>query len=371
MDWEKHNTLLIGKYKLKSVKRKKIAGFDIDHTLIKPKDGKKFPTDENDWEFTYPNVTKKLKKYHKNGYQLAFVTTQKRSGKTPEGIQTIKNKFDMLVKAIDEPIILFASLGDDMYRKPRPGIQKAKHITFGPGSFFVGDAAGRPNRNVGNKHYKKDFANTDYKFAANVGAEFRTPDYEFTEHNDLDLASTEYLLPFDDLAKIMKNTDGKQLFKPKRLEMVLMYGLPASGKSSFVRDNILPHDYVYVNQDTLKTEKKCIELAKEAIENKKNLVIDNTNLSKEKRGRFIALINGSKYKVRLLMIETPLEVCKHNSIYRNYRSDNNIDIISKMVYNIMLKKKNTESPQKNEGIDKIEKIQYHREMEDDYYLYMS
>ena len=39
MDWEKHNTLLIGKYKLKSVKRKKIAGFDIDHTLIKPKDG--------------------------------------------------------------------------------------------------------------------------------------------------------------------------------------------------------------------------------------------------------------------------------------------------------------------------------------------
>ena len=153
--------------------------------------------------------------------------------------------------------------------------------------------------------------------------------------------------------------------------MVLMYGLPASGKSSFVRDNILPHDYVYVNQDTLKTEKKCIELAKEAIENKKNLVIDNTNLSKEKRGRFIALINGSKYKVRLLMIETPLEVCKHNSIYRNYRSDNNIDIISKMVYNIMLKKKNTESPQKNEGIDKIEKIQYHREMEDDYYLYMS
>ena len=39
---------------------KKIAGFDMDYTLIKPKSGKRFPIDYNDWEWLYPNVKDRL-----------------------------------------------------------------------------------------------------------------------------------------------------------------------------------------------------------------------------------------------------------------------------------------------------------------------
>ena len=49
----------------------KFACFDLDYTLIKPKSGKKFPVDKNDWEWMYPNVPNKLREYYENrGYTL-------------------------------------------------------------------------------------------------------------------------------------------------------------------------------------------------------------------------------------------------------------------------------------------------------------
>ena len=36
--------------------RQKIAAFDMDHTLVKPKNNRKFPKDENDWEWYNESV---------------------------------------------------------------------------------------------------------------------------------------------------------------------------------------------------------------------------------------------------------------------------------------------------------------------------
>ena len=36
-------------------------GFDLDHTLIRPKSGNIFPVDRYDWIYMYPNVKEKLK----------------------------------------------------------------------------------------------------------------------------------------------------------------------------------------------------------------------------------------------------------------------------------------------------------------------
>ena len=33
--------------------KKYIAGFDIDHTIIEPKSGNKFPKNKDDWKFLY------------------------------------------------------------------------------------------------------------------------------------------------------------------------------------------------------------------------------------------------------------------------------------------------------------------------------
>lgn len=68
-----------------------------------------------------------------------------------------------------------------------------------------------------------------------------------------------------------------------------MVGPPASGKSSFYRYHLEPHDYVWVNRDTLKTPAKCREAAKRAISEGKNVAIDNTNPSVSARASFISL----------------------------------------------------------------------------------
>ena len=56
-----------------------IACFDLDYTLIKPKSGKKFPIDKNDWEWMYPNVPKKLKDYYEKKYTIVIFSNQKNS----------------------------------------------------------------------------------------------------------------------------------------------------------------------------------------------------------------------------------------------------------------------------------------------------
>lgn len=49
--------------------------------------------------------------------------------------------------------------------------------------------------------------------------------------------------------------------------MIIMVGYPASGKSSYVKNIILPKSYVHVNRDTLKTQSKCLSTAEGALQN--------------------------------------------------------------------------------------------------------
>ena len=53
-------------YNEPDLKNKNLAIFDIDWTIIKPKDGKEFPVDENDWTWLRKSVPDILKKYSEN-----------------------------------------------------------------------------------------------------------------------------------------------------------------------------------------------------------------------------------------------------------------------------------------------------------------
>jgi bifunctional polynucleotide phosphatase/kinase len=44
------------------------------------------------------------------------------------------------------------------------------------------------------------------------------------------------------------------------LELVMMVGCPASGKSTFRKRFLEPHGYVAINRDTLGTMDKCIKV---------------------------------------------------------------------------------------------------------------
>lgn len=50
-----------------SVASAKWATFDMDGTLIKPKGGRKFPRDSDDWEFAFPQVPARLRRLSSDG----------------------------------------------------------------------------------------------------------------------------------------------------------------------------------------------------------------------------------------------------------------------------------------------------------------
>ena len=54
---------------------KQILGFDLDSTLIKTKSGAKFPINDKDWVFQYPNVKETLQKI-KDKFNLLFALLQ-------------------------------------------------------------------------------------------------------------------------------------------------------------------------------------------------------------------------------------------------------------------------------------------------------
>ena len=64
------------KYLLNLSNSNKFACFDIDHTIIKPKNNRKFPKNANDWLFYYDKITiDKLTKLSKK-YNIIFFTNQ-------------------------------------------------------------------------------------------------------------------------------------------------------------------------------------------------------------------------------------------------------------------------------------------------------
>ena len=46
----------------------------------------------------------------------------------------------------------------------------------------------------------------------------------------------------------------------KEQELIIMVGPPASGKSTFAKNFLIPFNYIHVNRDTLQTQDKCLKV---------------------------------------------------------------------------------------------------------------
>ena len=71
MEWKKDKGIIWGSSQGVTISHK-IAGFDLDGTLIDTKSGWNFAKNDDDWDWWHPNVPKKLKKLHKNGYRVVI-----------------------------------------------------------------------------------------------------------------------------------------------------------------------------------------------------------------------------------------------------------------------------------------------------------
>ncbi|XP_071953496.1 uncharacterized protein F21D5.5-like [Antedon mediterranea] len=332
----------------------KIAGFDLDYTLIRPKSGRKWPTGPKDWQFMNDEIKPKLQNIHHDGYKVVIFTNQRGIEKQHTNIKHFKTKCEDIISAIDIPIQVFVSTSESHYRKPSIVLwetmtENNENISVDLNeSFYIGDAAGRPKAWSSGK--PKDFSASDRMFAANVGIKFQTPEEYF-----LDESPTEFEWRSIDPKK---HLDIKKIdaVEPKDKDLIIMVGPPACGKSAFYRNYLEKHGYVRVNQDTLKTQAKCLALASDSIKGGKSVVIDNTNPSSVTREAYIQVAKKNGYGVRCVVMDVPVELAKHLNYVRQNYTKSAVRRIPNVAYNMY--KKNFTEPKKSEGIDEIFRLPF-------------
>ncbi|ORX39476.1 PNK3P-domain-containing protein [Piromyces finnis] len=382
-DWIEDDTILIKQFK-DQTPNSKIAAFDLDDTIIKVKGKAKFPKDENDWQFLYSSTSSKLKKLVNDGYRVVIFSNQNgfsRKDRKKNGLlkeKQFKKKIENIFKIIDIPITIFCAVEKDKFRKPCFGmwntfLEKYNKIEISmlyyEKSFFCGDAAGRPD---GWKlKAKKDFSDTDRKFAMNCKLNFYTPDEYFMNEKpaQFNLVSDPSTLKNKDIP-LFEPSDKPLIPKDKHTEMIIFVGYPGSGKSHFAKKYLLQEGYVHINQDTLKTADKCLKTAEKELKMQHSVVIDNTNPSKKKRSDYIKMAQKLDIPVRCFKFETPEDISLHNNKYREIiKGETLIPTIAYRFYN-----SNYVKPTLDEGFEEIKKINFiptfdNKKQEEEYYNY--
>ncbi|CCE86812.1 Piso0_005325 [Millerozyma farinosa CBS 7064] len=203
---ERYSKLLQEKCDERSVK---IAGFDLDDTLVKTKSGSKMPRGAYDWTWWRPKgssdskVLSKLLETHQKKFIIVIFTNQggiiaQPTSKSYQNfinrVNDIESKIKSYVKDEELEIQVFAapkrpakpdknirSSSDELHkkaRKPSVGmwdelervISEYGYTCDRKNSIFIGDAAGREG----------DFSDSDKEFARNIGITFYTPEEYFS-----------------------------------------------------------------------------------------------------------------------------------------------------------------------------------------------
>jgi bifunctional polynucleotide phosphatase/kinase len=339
-----------------------IAAFDLDGTIVEVKSGKFYSIDENDWSFFSDTVSDKLQKYYNDNYSIVIISNQKGISKGQITTELWTKKVANIANKLDIPLKVYASLIDDIYRKPCIGffnlilnnLQLNSLKIDLTKSFYCGDACGR----------KGDHSDTDYKFALNSKINFYSPECLFLNKTD-DNIKVKYDVDFNEIKKL--NNVVNPVIDDKVKDMVIMVGYAASGKSSIVQKILIPKGYVQINMDKLKTKVKCLKECENSLKQGMNIVIDNTNPDKTTRKEYIDLAKKYKYNVRCVKMLCDISVASHNSYYRSYKLNGQIGHIPMIAYRIY--KKKYQEPEKSEGFTDILAFNFAPPTDPNYYMY--
>ncbi|XP_047001116.1 bifunctional polynucleotide phosphatase/kinase isoform X2 [Schistocerca americana] len=331
----------------------KIAGYDVDGTIILTKSGRVFPKDNDDWKISFIEVPGKLKHLWSSGFKIVFFTNQAGISKGKVKIEDFKSKIRNIISRLGVPVQVFISTGKGIYRKPAPGMWNVLVEKKNDGvaidktaSFYCGDAAGRDANWAPKK--KKDFSCSDRLFALNIGLKFYTPEEHF-----LGYKAAQFNLPEFNPSALMQD---KPLCEPAVLfQAVILVGGPGSGKSFFAKTHLVPKGYVHVNRDTLGSWQKCVSSMEDALKKGKSVVIDNTNPDKESRKRYIEAAKKYGVKCRCFILATSVENSRHNNKFRELTDDSH-EPISEAIINMFRAK--YEEPTTEEGFSTIVKVNF-------------
>jgi len=239
----------------------RLACFDLDWTLIRPVKSR-FPTKPEDMALL-PGRLHTLRYLQEQGWTLVIFTNQK--SRNEKEVVLKMQRMDYFLRLLSLPVVLLMATGEDQYRKPNIGMWSLLPFTSVKEAFYIGDAAGRPG----------DFSDSDKVFAANLGIPFQTPEEFFPS-----------VLP--------PITNDRKL--------VILMGMPGSGKSTFYQTHLKPLGYTYISQDELKTKDRVLTALKKAVLTGKPIAIDATNPTRAGRAEYINVARANGYTVDIIYL---------------------------------------------------------------------
>ena len=285
--------------------KENMASFDYDWTVVNPKEGKTFPTSIEDWEWLYPNVPIKIKRYYEDGYMIVIFTNQSKKWKCEQ--------IKMVMETLDIPLFIVIAIDKSEY-KPNPIIF---NILFENNinkeeSFFVGDALGR----------KTDFSDSDKVFAENIGVKCYSPEDIFT--NEIE----HFEVPTIPLSS--------------NPEIIIMVGYPGSGKSTIAQNICKNDNYIHIEGDIYKTSSKMRKMSLPYIFESKSIVFDATHSSIKKRNEFIEHSKKYNYQVKCVHVRSSLD-----ESYKRNKLRSEEKMVPKIAYSVY--KKYYQEPTEEEG----------------------
>lgn len=298
---------------LDSSTTQRFALFDYDHTIVKPKDGRRFPKNIDDWQYLRASVPKMLRKYGKKRH-IIIVTDQTKAWKI--------DQITAVIEDLNLPLVtLLVGSRDDKTTKPsRRLIYRAfpqfrdKDIEID--GFYVGDAGGREG----------DWSDVDKQYAEKLGLDYHSP---------------EEIFPLDSLPDIK--------VKPRSTrEVVIMVGYPASGKSTIAKSLIdvkASNPYYHIDGDTYKTPARMLKVAASNVESH-SIIFDATNGTVERRKLFIEFAKEYDLPVRCFWLKVDIDTAMERN--KNRAATGDKKLIPAVVYYTY--RKRFETPTNEEGM---------------------
>lgn len=353
------------------VYREKVAGFNLDNTIIESQP--KLIADRYKFDMVFQNCVQKMQDLHKQDYSIVILADQDGVFKGLMSVEDMRYKFDCFVKLLAEkhiPVIGIFTVKNNCFRKPHTWCwrmlmkfyESNKKTVNLKESFYCGNLAGRAAKNS----HKRDCDFIDRAFAHNIGVEFKVPeqvfrhtvdDRELKYENILDdtekdeYMKTEYerykksvyynkqgafdsllFYCYDQSKKFLSAASPDEKIVSKKISfMIIMVGPPSCGKTFLA--NILARkasketigangkktirsEFIIINDKHIIDGKKLSPLKREAILNEailaeRLIILDGNYSSHDSRKPYMEKAAEFNMPVIFFKFDTTYRMCRH------------------------------------------------------------
>jgi bifunctional polynucleotide phosphatase/kinase len=281
---------------------------DWDGTVVLPIRGKLFiERRTDDWKWVFPEVPDRLRNIEG---VVCFISNQSKAN--AENDRGLNEQLRAAWKEIGwkrEPWFFGAFVKDYQFRKPSPGsIHLFRELSGWKGTptRYIGDAIGREG----------DHSACDRHLAENAGMEICPPETFFLGKT-IEIPREDWS-PLRDIPTDATIILGSGLDIPDDIQVLLMRGAPASGKSNLAEriQEQIPHQWVVVSQDQYKSLGKTLGVAQNLLIAGRKVIIDRTHPDEASRKPCIQLARELHKKAGIVSLETPTEIQNHLNHYR-------------------------------------------------------